>query len=104
ITRARRYLFLTWATDRNSRPSPFLAEMGLSSPRPTSGAPRPASLGSVGGVALFDRLKDWRRKRAQADDVPAYVVFHDRTLAEIADRQPRHSGDLAAISRVGHAH
>jgi superfamily II DNA helicase RecQ len=57
----------------------------------------------VGGGALFDRLKDWRRKRAQADDVPAYVVFHDRTLAEIADRKPRDSADLAAISGVGPA-
>jgi DNA helicase-2/ATP-dependent DNA helicase PcrA len=103
ITRARRYLFLTWALEGRSRPSPFLAEMGLSSPRPTSGAPRPASVGSVGGGALFDRLKDWRRKRAQADDVPAYVVFHDRTLAEIADRKPRDSADLAAISGVGPA-
>ena len=103
ITRARRYLFLTWATDGKSRPSPFLAEMGLSSSRPKGGAPRPASVGSVGGGALFDRLKEWRRKRAQADDVPAYVVFHDRTLAEIADRKPRDSADLAAISGVGPA-
>ena len=36
------------------------------------------------GGALFDRLKEWRRKRGKADGVPAYVVFHDRTLAEIA--------------------
>ena len=52
---------------------------------------------------LFDRLKDWRRKRAQADGVPAYVVFHDRTLAEIADRKCKDWADLAAISGVGPA-
>jgi DNA helicase-2/ATP-dependent DNA helicase PcrA len=103
ITRARRYLFLTWATDGKSRPSPFLAEMGLSSSRLKSEAPRPASVAPVGGGALFDQLKEWRRKRAQADDVPAYVVFHDRTLAEIADRKPRDPADLAAISGVGPA-
>jgi DNA helicase-2/ATP-dependent DNA helicase PcrA len=103
ITRARRYLFLTWASDGRSRPSPFLAEMGLSSSRPKGSASRSPSVASVGGGALFDRLKEWRRKRAQADGVPAYVVFHDRTLAEIADRKCKDWADLAAISGVGPA-
>jgi DNA helicase-2/ATP-dependent DNA helicase PcrA len=102
ITRARRYLFLTWATEDRSRPSPFLEEMGLSS-RPKGRASRPASVASAGGGALFDRLKEWRRTRAQADDVPAYVVFHDRTLAEIADQKPRDWADLAAINGIGPA-
>jgi superfamily II DNA helicase RecQ len=33
--------------------------------------------------------------------VPAYVVFPDRTLVQIADRKPRDRTDLAAISGVG---
>jgi superfamily II DNA helicase RecQ len=52
---------------------------------------------------LFERLRDWRRKRAQADGVPAYVVFHDRTLQEIADRKCKDWADLAAVSGVGPA-
>jgi superfamily II DNA helicase RecQ len=52
---------------------------------------------------LFDRLKEWRRKRARADGVPAYVVFHDRTLAEIATRKSKDWADLAAIPGVGPA-
>jgi superfamily II DNA helicase RecQ len=52
---------------------------------------------------LFDRLKDWRRRRAGADGVPAYVVFHDATLAQIAERRPRDWADLAAISGIGPA-
>jgi superfamily II DNA helicase RecQ len=57
---------------------------------------------TVGGRGmLFARLKEWRRKRAQADSVPAYVVFHDRTLAEIAARRPRDWADLASIAGVG---
>jgi superfamily II DNA helicase RecQ len=52
---------------------------------------------------LFDRLKEWRRNRAQADGVPAYVVFHDRTLTEIAERRCRDWADLAAVSGVGPA-
>ena len=53
------------------------------------------------GGALFDRLKEWRRRRAAADGVPAYVVFHDATLAEIAERKPGDWADLAAVSGVG---
>jgi DNA helicase-2/ATP-dependent DNA helicase PcrA len=104
ITRARRYLFLTWAPDRKTRPSPFLEELGLSisKPQPTR-APRGAPVTSVADGPLLQRLKAWRRKRAQADGVPAYVVFHDRTLAEIADRNCKDWADLAAISGVGPA-
>jgi superfamily II DNA helicase RecQ len=49
----------------------------------------------------MDRLKEWRRKRAHAEGVPAYVVFHDKTLVEIAQQMPRDWADLAAISGVG---
>jgi DNA helicase-2/ATP-dependent DNA helicase PcrA len=102
ITRARRYLFLSWTTEGRTRPSPFIDEMGLTRP-----AGRQAQVGAraavkVGrGGPLFDRLKEWRRKRAQADGVPAYVVFHDRTLTEIAERMPKDWADLAAISGLG---
>jgi DNA helicase-2/ATP-dependent DNA helicase PcrA len=104
ITRARRYLFLTWPTDGRARPSPFLDEMELASSAPSRQRAARGPAVSVGrGGAVFDRLKEWRRKRAQADGVPAYVVFHDRTLAEIAENQPRDWADLAAISGVGPA-
>jgi DNA helicase II / ATP-dependent DNA helicase PcrA len=101
ITRARRYLFLTWHRDPKTSPSPFLAELGVRT-RP----PRPARRTSVAvpvgsGGALFDRLKAWRRSRAEADGVPPYVVFHDRTLAQIAERKPLDRDDLAGISGVG---
>ena len=105
ITRARRYLFLTWPMDGRSRPSPFLDEMELVALGAAAEVARPpARPSSVGrGGALFDRLKEWRRKRAKADGVPAYVVFHDRTLAEIAERKCKDWADLAAISGVGPA-
>jgi DNA helicase-2/ATP-dependent DNA helicase PcrA len=102
ITRARRYLFLTWPTDGRARPSPFLDELELAPTVPprTSSTPRPPVTVRRGG-ALFDRLREWRRKRAQADGVPAYVVFYDRTLAEIAERKPTDWADLAAVAGVG---
>jgi DNA helicase-2/ATP-dependent DNA helicase PcrA len=102
ITRARRYLFLTWPTDGRARPIPFLDELELA---PAVGsATRSRTSVTVGRAGpLFDRLREWRRKRAQADGVPAYVVFHDRTLAEIAERKPKDWADLAGIAGVGPA-
>jgi DNA helicase-2/ATP-dependent DNA helicase PcrA len=104
ITRARRFLFLTWAPDRKTRPSPFLDELGLSRrAAPTKKAPSAAPVTAASVGPLLQRLKEWRRERAQADDVPAYVVFPDRTLAEIADRKPKDPADLASIHGVGPA-
>ena len=43
------------------------------------------------------------RKRAQADGVPAYVVFHDSTLQAIAERKPGNLDELAGVSGIGPA-
>ncbi|MBM3343508.1 MAG: DNA helicase RecQ [Betaproteobacteria bacterium] len=50
---------------------------------------------------LLDKLKAWRYTEAQAQSVPAYVIFHDRTLAGIAAAQPQTLDQLAAISGIG---
>ena len=54
-------------------------------------------------VALLDALKGWRRELARQQAVPPYVVFHDRTLAELAARQPKTLVELGAISGIGAA-
>src|SRR5207344_2014715 len=88
ITRAKRFLFLTWPSAGRAQTSPFLDEMELATSGPSRAKSAPGPAVTVGrGGQVFDRLKEWRRKRAQADGVPAYVVFHDRTLAEIAERR-----------------
>jgi ATP-dependent DNA helicase RecQ len=51
--------------------------------------------------ALLDRLRKLRRTIAKEEQVPAYVVFPDRTLAEIAVRRPRTPSALAGIRGVG---
>ncbi|NDG48831.1 MAG: ATP-dependent DNA helicase RecQ, partial [Rhodospirillales bacterium] len=38
---------------------------------------------------------------AKAQSVPAYVIFHDRTLAEIAERMPANLDQLAEVPGVG---
>ena len=100
ITRARRYLFLTWSREAKTRPSPYLAEMGLRGKGPAKtvakAVPPPAGDGPV-----YERLKRWRADRAKADGVPAYVVFHDRTLGQIADELPADRDALAEIAGIG---
>jgi len=50
---------------------------------------------------LFQRLRGLRRELAQAAGVPAYVVFSDRALIEMAQQQPRDAEQLLAIYGVG---
>ena len=51
--------------------------------------------------ALLERLRTLRGAIAKEQQVPAYVVFHDRTLAEIALRRPRTPAAFAGIRGVG---
>ena len=50
---------------------------------------------------LLARLKRWRTEEAARQEVPAYVVFHDRTLADIVAARPATAEQLAAIKGVG---
>src|SRR5881398_2821304 len=49
----------------------------------------------------LDRLRRWRLETARAAGVPAYVVFHDTTLAAIASARPTSLADLLRVSGVG---
>jgi ATP-dependent DNA helicase RecQ len=50
---------------------------------------------------VFERLRAWRGATAKEQGVPAYVIFHDATLREIATRMPTSLGELSTISGVG---
>jgi DNA helicase-2/ATP-dependent DNA helicase PcrA len=50
---------------------------------------------------LYERLRDWRRTTATEQQVPAYVVFTDATLAALAERKPTTEAELAAIGGIG---
>jgi ATP-dependent DNA helicase RecQ len=54
-------------------------------------------------TGLFETLRTWRAAAAKEQGVPAYVVFHDATLRQIAARAPRTLTDLSEISGVGQA-
>ncbi|MEO6224249.1 MAG: DNA helicase RecQ [Sphingomicrobium sp.] len=49
----------------------------------------------------FEALREARRELAAQAGVPPYVVFHDSTLREIAERRPASLGELAQVSGVG---
>jgi ATP-dependent DNA helicase RecQ len=53
--------------------------------------------------ALLEALKNWRREQAREQAVPPYVVFHDRTLLEIAGRRPCDLESLGRVAGIGQA-
>jgi DNA helicase-2/ATP-dependent DNA helicase PcrA len=129
ITRARVHLWLSSARHRDGRAtdrrrSRFLLEVMPAPARSASPQARRAGAGAAGtgtgagaaaaagasatpsaqalaGSSLFEALRSWRVERARVDAVPPYVVFHDATLAAIAERKPQSLADLAAISGLG---
>jgi DNA helicase-2/ATP-dependent DNA helicase PcrA len=130
ITRARERVALSWALARSPgarrarRRSRFLhALVPEERPRPARagarakavcagcGAPlqkgAERALGRCGDcpgdvdVALFERLRVWRSERASAQQVPAYVVFTDATLAVIAEARPTGAADLVRLPGIG---
>jgi len=65
------------------------------------GAGLPAAALPPEAAGRFEALRQWRSEAARAQGVPAYVIFHDSTLREIAQQQPTDLDALAAISGVG---
>jgi DNA helicase-2/ATP-dependent DNA helicase PcrA len=133
MTRARTHLVLSWAAARtpggrgNRRPSRFLDDLLPASARAASAKPKarravhcrecgkplstaaekkrgrcedcPASYDEE----LYERLRVWRKARADEDSVPAFVVFTDATLQLIAEQRPTSQAALLRISGVGPA-
>jgi ATP-dependent DNA helicase RecQ len=50
---------------------------------------------------IFERLRAWRAATAKEQGVPAYVIFHDATLRQIATRTPTTLAELGTVSGVG---
>ena len=110
------------------RPSRFLYNLGEGAPTKGQAGPKPAksvpsrecacgkplvasadrkrgrcwSCFSKGADAdLAEQLRTWRRQRAAADDVPAFVVFNDTTLMELARSQPTTPAALLSVNGLG---
>ncbi|HET9731552.1 MAG TPA: ATP-dependent DNA helicase UvrD2 [Acidimicrobiales bacterium] len=70
-----------------------------SAPRPT-GSPA-TDLASRADPAVLEALRRWRADTARASGVPAYVIFHDTTLAAVAAACPRSESELLALPGLG---
>ncbi|WP_419924873.1 ATP-dependent DNA helicase UvrD2 [Candidatus Poriferisocius sp.] len=55
------------------------------------------------GAAAFEALKAWRLERSRSDSVPAYIVFTNATLIELAIRRPTTDAGLRAVPGIGPA-
>jgi len=111
ITRAREQLTLSWSLARNpggkrARPrSRFLTglapDSGPTAPPARKAAKRPKVVLEGEAGVLFERLRAWRSQAAQAQSVPAYVVFTDATLQAIAETRPGNLHELSALPGIG---
>ena len=73
---------------------------GTAKPAGAAGKPPPLPLDET-GLQHFAALKAWRAEVAREHNLPAYVVFHDAALAEMARAAPDSLTALAGISGVG---
>ncbi len=72
-------------------------------PGATAGSAKAALIMAGADALLYESLREWRRITARDHNVPAYTVFHDATLAQIARQRPRSAVQLRGIAGVGEA-
>jgi DNA helicase-2/ATP-dependent DNA helicase PcrA len=117
VTRAERALHLTWAEHRtfgertvSREPSMYLeAIQAAFRAKPATKAQRERRPQRRNGRPDGDQARDpvlhalraWRADKARAAAVPAYVIFHDRTLEAVAEARPRTHDQLLALPGVG---
>lgn len=77
------------------------AAAGPKKPRRASAPPVAAANLGQDAQVRFINLKAWRAEVAREHNLPAYVIFHDATLAAIAERNPSTLEDLQGISGMG---
>jgi len=85
------------------RHAPEGLDASTRSGRPRRRAREAAAALSPSDQPLFEALRAWRSAEAKRQHLPPYVIFHDRTLTEIAARRPARLDALAAVSGVGQA-
>jgi len=77
-----------------------LRRPGKMSPARTR-TPRPNNSLAPAARPIFERLRAWRSETAKTHGVPAYVIFHDATLAAIAEAHPADLNALADVPGMG---
>ena len=86
---------------RREAPKPPRASRSAGS-RASAAAAQAAELPAA-AAGLFERLRAWRAGAAREQGLPAYVIFHDATLRQIAAQRPATLAELSTVSGVGEA-
>ena len=87
-----------------SAPAARKLRRGGSNGKTAKGTTAPAARAlDAAGQARFEALRAWRGEVAREHNLPAYVIFHDATLAAIAERAPATLADLQGVSGIGAA-
>jgi len=85
---------------REPEKAPRAAKTSRSSAASTSRRAEPVEMPQE-AIPVFELLRAWRGATAKEQGVPAYVIFHDATLREIATRAPSSLAELGTISGIG---
>jgi ATP-dependent DNA helicase RecQ len=94
VLRSQHQVLLRREPERAARPAK--ARRGVSAADGTAAAELPAE-----AAGRFEQLRAWRAATAKEQGVPAYVIFHDATLRDIAATQPSSLAALGKVSGVG---
>ncbi len=90
---------------RGDRPVALRTEAPKAARTRSSGSARKTKVNEVpldaAGEARFERLRAWRAATAKEAGLPAYVVFHDATLRQVAAEAPSTMGALGGVSGIG---
>lgn len=89
MTRARNSLYLTY-TGSMTR---FISDKVLKVVNKPSD--------SSNSLRVFEKLKEWRKSKAQYEKVPGYVILKDSTLKEISEKLPEDEFSLQSITGIG---
>jgi len=99
------YLMTKQSSSRYPRPLLYLTELAqqaLAERMPISlQLPVKTVTIETGNLCVLDALKEWRKNIAAEKSIPAYCVFHDSTLTDIANRLPRTIHELRSIKGIG---
>jgi len=90
VLRSQRPVMLRREPERAARPA-----------KTAKAAKAEATAMPAAAAPVFDKLRAWRAAAAKEQGVPAYVIFHDATLREIATRLPSSLAELSTVSGVG---
>ncbi|MGA6986845.1 MAG: RecQ family ATP-dependent DNA helicase [Terriglobales bacterium] len=83
------------ATSSPSFPSFYTPQMRSEKPRVRDLAPAESD------PVLAEYLREWRRKMARENKVPAYIILHDSTLEELCRRRPANFAELKQVPGIG---